>query len=64
MDDPLKGNEKGVYLTYTYIFEYPGLKKLHGEIKKRYSGDVELVMMQLREPFTDATAMGTAARFL
>lgn len=31
--------------------EFPSLNKLHAEIKNRYSDDVEMVMMQLREPF-------------
>jgi len=27
VDDPLKGNETGVYLNYTCMREFPGLKK-------------------------------------
>ena len=34
--------------------EFPELKKLHEEIQDRHSGDVEMVMMQLRESFTDS----------
>ncbi|MCK4703958.1 MAG: hypothetical protein KAT90_00635, partial [Gammaproteobacteria bacterium] len=30
------------------------LKKLNAEIKKRYSADVEIVLMQLREPFAES----------
>jgi len=31
--------------------EFPSLNQLHSVIKKRYLNDVEMVMMQLREPF-------------
>ena len=31
--------------------EFPSLNKLHAEINHRYSGEVEMVMMQLRESF-------------
>lgn len=31
--------------------EFPSLKKLNAEINKHYSGDIEMVLMQLREPF-------------
>lgn len=34
--------------------EFPSLKKLNAEINKRYSDDVEMVLMQLREPFADS----------
>lgn len=34
--------------------EFPSLKKLNAEIKKRYSADVEMVLMQLREPFAES----------
>jgi len=40
--------------------EFPSLNKLHSVIKKRYSNDVEMVMMQLREPF--ATSMQWAQK--
>ena len=31
--------------------EFPSLRQLHTEIKKHYAADVEMVMLQLREPF-------------
>lgn len=34
--------------------EFPSLKKLNAEIKSRYSDDVEMVLMQLREPFVES----------
>ena len=34
--------------------EFPSLKNLHTELKKQYSKDVEMVMLQLREPFDES----------
>lgn len=34
--------------------EFPSLKKLHAMIDKKYSKDVEMVLMQLRESFDDS----------
>ena len=34
--------------------EFPSLNKLHAEFKKRYTDDVEMIMMQLREPFDES----------
>ncbi|MDH5711921.1 MAG: TlpA family protein disulfide reductase [Gammaproteobacteria bacterium] len=34
--------------------EFPSLKQFYAEIKKHYSADVEMVMLQLREPFNDS----------
>jgi hypothetical protein len=34
--------------------EFPSLKKLHAKIQGQYSGDVEMKLLQLREPFDDS----------
>lgn len=34
--------------------EFPSLKKLSAEIKRQYSSDIEMVMLQLREPFDES----------
>ena len=34
--------------------EFPSLQKLNAEINKRYSDDIKMVLMQLREPFDDS----------
>lgn len=34
--------------------EFPSLKKLHANIQNQYSGEVEMLLMQLREPFAES----------
>ncbi len=34
--------------------EFPSLKKLHAKIKNQYSNDIEMKLLQLREPFKDS----------
>ena len=43
--------------------EFPSLKKMHAEIKTKFPSDVEMVMLQLREPFDESSAWAEQYKF-
>lgn len=43
--------------------EFPSLKKLHAKLQSDYSMDIEMLLMQLREPFEDSIKWATRYGF-
>jgi thiol-disulfide isomerase/thioredoxin len=43
--------------------EFPSLRQMHTEIKARFSTDVEMIMLQLREPFTESKSWAEQYEF-